>query len=198
MERFPDKKNERYLSAEELSVLGSALTDAEASGQNPIAINAIRLLIFTGCRKSEVLKLRWDEVDFQQGYLNFPDSKTGQKRVPLGSSALEVLVSIKRIDGNPFVFPGEKDGSHFIGLPRIWRRIRSDAGLSDVRLHDLRHSFASVGVGAGIGLPVVGRLLGHRDSTTTARYAHVADDPAKEAAEKITRSLSLQLSKRSI
>ena len=190
VKRFPDHRNERFLSPAELVRLGDALAAAEREGRNQVAINVIRLLVLTGCRKSEVLTLQWSHVNFETGYLELPDSKTGQKRVPLGAPALELLASLDQLKDNPHVFPGEKKGQHIVGLPRVWNGIRSAAGLEDVRLHDLRHSFASVGAGAGMGLAVVGKLLGHRDPKTTARYAHIADDPAKAAADRIANVIS--------
>ncbi|MEQ9246259.1 MAG: site-specific integrase, partial [Nitratireductor sp.] len=190
VKRYADRRNERFLSPKELAQLGEALASAETEGKNRTAINAIRLLVLTGCRKSEILTLKWDHVNFEAGYLELPDSKTGQKRVPLGAPALELLASLIRIDGNPYVLPGEKEDWHIVGLPRVWSVIRKNAGLEDVRLHDLRHSFASVGAGAGMGLAVVGKLLGHRDPKTTARYAHIADDPAKAAADRIATSIN--------
>lgn len=194
VKRYSDRKGERYLKPSELARLGEALTQAETSGgTNPIAINAIRALVLTGCRKSEILKLRWSEIDFEHACLRLADSKTEEKIVPLGAPALELLVAMARIEGNPFVFPGAKEARHLVGLPKIWERVRSVAGIDDVRLHDLRHSFASVGAGAGIGLTIVGKLLGHRDPKTTARYSHIADDPAKSAADRISRSISASL-----
>jgi len=193
VKRYVDRRNERFLSPKELAQLGEALTEAEAEGKNKTAINAIRLLILTGCRKSEILTLKWEHVNFEAGYLELPDSKTGQKRVPLGAPALELLASLTRIEGNSYVLPGEKKERHLVGLPRVWRDVRKIAGLDDVRLHDLRHSFASVGAGAGMGLAIVGKLLGHRDPKTTARYSHIADDPAKAAADRISSEISAAL-----
>lgn len=193
VKRFPDQRNERFLSPAELARLGDALAAAERDGRNKVAIDAIRLLVLTGCRKSEVLTLQWSHVNFEAGYLELPDSKTGQKRVPLGAPALELLASLPRLEGNPHVFPGEVEGQHLVGLPRIWNAIRLKAELPGVRLHDLRHSFASVGAGAGMGLVVVGKLLGHRDPKTTARYAHIAEDPAKAAADRIAGALSASM-----
>ena len=193
VKRFPDHRNERFLSPVELARLGDALAVAEREGRNKMAIDAIRMLVLTGCRKSEILTLQWSHVNFETGYLELPDSKTGQKRVPLGAPAPELLASLPRLADNPFVFPGEKAGQHLVGLPRVWSAIRAKAGLQDVRLHDLRHSFASVGAGAGMGLAVVGKLLGHRDPKTTARYAHIADDPAKAAADRISISIARTL-----
>ncbi len=190
VKRFPDKKGERFLSLEEMARLGDALAASEEDGRNPLAIAGIRLLMLTGCRKSEVLTLQWEHVDMERGCLRLPDSKSGEKVVPLGAPALELLDTLPRLEGNPYVLWGEKKGAHLVGLPRVWARIRARANLDGVRLHDLRHSFASVGAGAGMGLPIVGKLLGHRDPKTTARYAHVADDPAKAAADRIASTIS--------
>lgn len=194
VKRYAEKRSERFLSPQELARLGDTLAKAERDGENKTAISAIRLLILTGCRKSEILTLQWSYVNFDTGYLELPTSKTGQKRVPIGAPALELLASLPRIKDNPYVLPGEKKKKHLVGLPRVWQRIRKAAELDDVRLHDLRHSFASVGAGAGMGLQVVGKLLGHRSPTTTARYAHIADDPAKAAADRISRSILNTLS----
>jgi site-specific recombinase XerD len=190
VKRYAEKQSERFLSPNELARLGDILTKAEQHGENQIAINGIRLLILTGCRKAEILTLQWSHVNFETGYLELPTSKTGQKRVPIGAPTLELLANLPRIEGNPYVLPGEKTGRHLVGLPRVWGRLRKEAGLENVRLHDLRHSFASVGAGAGMGLQVVGKLLGHRHSSTTARYAHIADDPAKAAADRISGTIS--------
>ena len=190
VKRFPDQKGKRYLSASELKRLGTALSDAEAEGENPQAITALRLLVLTGCRKSEILKLRWDEVDMGASCLRLSDSKTGEKTIPVGAAVLEVLSNAPRIKDNPYVLPGAKEKAHLVGLPKFWNRIRDKAGFEDVRLHDLRHSFASVGAGAGLGLQIVGMLLGHRDPKTTARYSHIADSPAKVAADRISGSIA--------
>jgi integrase len=190
VKRFPDKEGTRRLSIGELTWLGETLVKAEAEGENPVALTAVRLLTLSGCRKSEILSLRWDEVDFDQGCLRLSDSKTGHKIVPLGAPALELLASIPRIEDNQYVLPGKIGGQHFVGLPKVWERIRARAKLDGVRLHDLRHSFASIGTEAGMGLPIIGKLLGHRDPKTTARYSHIAHDPAKVAADRIAGTIA--------
>jgi len=124
-------------------------------------------------------------VNFEKGCLLLPDSKTGRKTVYLNSVALEVLAGIERLDNNPHVIPGSKSGAHLVDLNRPWFWVRERAGIEDVRLHDLRHTYASFGIGAGLSLPLVGRLLGHTKSATTDRYAHLADDPVRKAAETI-------------
>lgn len=193
VKRYPDKKNERFLSPSEITKLGEALILAEKNNINPNATNAIRLLLLTGCRKTEIMSLTWKEIDFEIGCLRLNDSKTGQKIVPLGKPALQLLVSLKPIDDNIHVFPSEKTDGYFLATPKIWLKIRTLAKLDDVRLHDLRHSFASIGAGAGLGLQVVGKILGHADPKTTARYAHIADDPLRAAADRISSSIAAAL-----
>jgi len=195
VQRYPDQKNERFLSPSEISRLGEALVEAEKLGESPVALDAIRLLLLTGCRKMEILALTWDEVDFEFGCLRLKDSKTGQKIVPIGSPALLLLDGMSPIHGNKYVFPGVKVEGYYVGLPKVWLRVRKIANLEGVRLHDLRHSFASVGAGAGLGLQIVGKLLGHSDPKTTARYAHIADDPVRAAADRISNAIAGSLSR---
>ena len=185
--RFRDKSVDRFLSPQELTKLGDALTKAQDG--NPYAVAAIRLLALTGCRKGEILSLRWSYVDFGRSRLALPDSKTGAKAVPLGAPALELLSTIPKIDGNPFVFPGRKQGAHIVDLFDVWKRARESAGIPDIRLHDLRHGFASVGASGGESLYIIGSLLGHQDATTTKRYSHLHDDPRKAAADRIASKI---------
>ena len=114
-----------------------------------------------------------------------PDSKTGKKAIRLNAPARKVLEGIPRLEGNPFVICGERPGQHLVNLQKPWRRIRKAAELDDVRLHDLRHSFASVGASSGQSLIVIGKMLGHSQPATTARYAHLADDPVKAASDAV-------------
>lgn len=186
---FPEKKRERYLSQEELDDLMAVLTDGEADGSIDLYIaTAIRLLIFTGCRLGEILTLEWASVDLEKGRLVIEKHKTdqhGAKIIPLNAPAQELLGNLPREDGNPYVIVGEVPGKHLINLQKPWRRIRALAGLDDVRIHDLRHSFASFAVGAGLSLPIIGGLLGHKSVQTTARYAHLAHDPLKQASDLV-------------
>jgi integrase len=183
VEKFNLRKRERFLSEAELGRLAAVLTDAEETDTElPSAIAAIRLLLFTGARLSEILSLRWEYADLEAQCLRLPDSKTGAKTVYLPPPALEVLAALERREDNPYVIPGAKPGAHLVNLQKPWRRIRKAAGLEDVRIHDLRHSFASMAVAGGLSLPVIGALLGHSQPATTARYAHLADDPLRQAA----------------
>lgn len=185
VKRYRDKKNQRFLSVEELMRLGQALRDGEARGVNPQAIAIIRLLILTACRKGEIEKLRWQDIDFDLGFLRLPDSKTGQAIRPLNNAARVVLEALPKYQGTDLVFPSNGCNRPYVGTPKAWRNVRIAASLDDVRLHDLRHSFASVAVSSGASLPVIGALLGHKDTSTTAQYAHLHDDPVRGAAESV-------------
>lgn len=190
--RFPEQKLERFLSPAELGRLGEAISAAEALGvESPYALAAIRLLILTGCRKNEILTAKHMYVDTWHRCLRLPDSKTGAKVVHLGAAALKLIEEIEPIQGNPFMFPGREGKGYLVNLQKPWERIRAAAGLQDVRLHDLRHSFASLGVANGASLFVVGALLGHRSAKTTQRYAHLADSPVKGAADQIAHEMAL-------
>ncbi len=193
--RYKEQSRERFLSEQELGRVGSVLGQAEQAWDvSRHAVAAIRLLILTGCRSAEILKLRWQEVDFERRCLHLPDSKTGRKTVRLNTPALEVLASLERVEGNPHVIPGQKPGSHRDSLQLLWKRVCREAELEGVRIHDLRHTFASFGINAGLNLPVIGRLLGHSKTATTERYAHLADRPIRQANEMIGATLDATLS----
>lgn len=188
--KFRELKRERYLTQEELHRLGATLADAQASQtESPFAIAAIGLLILTGARLGEILTLRWDFVDLENRVLRLPDSKTGAKLIYLNDAVIKMLRAMPRLDGNPYVIPGQKPGSHLVELQKPWRRIRAKAKLPDVRIHDLRHSFASVAAGIGMSLPMIGKLLGHSQPATTARYAHLAADPLRAASDLVATEI---------
>lgn len=193
VKRFRDRRNERFLDGAELQKLGAALVAAEATGENPYAIAIIRLLILTGARKGEIESLRWPEVDWQYGYLRLADSKTGQKLITLNLAAIEVLQTVPRQNASNFIFPASRSDGYYKGTSKVWRRIRSKAKLDAVRLHDLRHSFASMALLQGASLVIIGELLGHRDSATTARYAHLTASPTREVAENTGDKIAKQL-----
>jgi integrase len=189
VERFREKRRQRFLSAVELAELGKVLVEV---GRERVewhsVVPAIRLLIFTGARVSEILTLKGEWVDLERGCLNLPDSKTGAKVIHLNAPALKVLSDIKpdpKDPDNPHVIRGRLKGSCLVNLKDPWGRIRKRAKIPDVRVHDLRHSFAAVAAGAGSSLPIIGALLGHTQPQTTARYAHLAADPLKAAAEAV-------------
>ncbi len=186
VDKYKENKREKFLSEAELARLSDALTVGERDGtETPYAIAAIRLLIFTGARLGEILTLEWDHVDFQRAMLLLPDSKTGQKAVFLSAPALDVLSNLPRLENNPHVICGDKAGAHLVNIQKPWRRIRDRAELENLRLHDLRHSFASMAASGGLSLQMIGALLGHTQASTTERYAHLAADPLRAANEAI-------------
>jgi integrase len=188
--KYAEEKRERFLSAAELRRIGEVLREIESEGvELPSAILAARLLILTGCRLGEIMTLKWDYVDFDENVLRLPDSKSGKKIVHLGAPAVEYLLDAQRIDGNPFVIAGTLPAKPLSDLQPFWQRVRARAGVKDVRIHDLRHTFASTAVASGQGLPMIGKLLGHTQVQTTARYAHLAAEPVKTAADSISKSL---------
>lgn len=208
IDKYTERRRERFLTTEELGRLGEALRRAESVGldgrpgaERPgrvvfdsHAVAAIRLLALTGARLRELLHLRWEHVDFGRGVLLLPDSKTGAKTIYLSEPALDVLRGVRRLNGNPYVFPGTVRGAARHDLKRPWAAITRAADLSGLRLHDLRHSFASIGAGAQMGLPILGKLLGHTQSATTQRYAHLASDPLHLAANTIATTIAAAMS----
>jgi integrase len=219
IERYPEKRRERFLTADELIRLGDAIREAETVGLpykvdmtkltakhaprkenrrtviGPHAAAAIRLLIFTGARLREILHLNWEHVDFDRGMLLLPDSKTGKKAIVLNAPALNVLATLPRVGSYVIAgqFAGGNDEAPRSDLNRPWRAVVKRAGLRGLRIHDLRHTHASVGAGAGLGLPIIGKLLGHVQASTTARYAHLDADPLRRASEHIGRHLAAAL-----
>jgi len=146
--------------------------------------------MLTGCRLSEITTLKWDYVDIKARELRLPDSKTGAKVVHFGKTVVDVLNGIKKLDDNPYVITGTKIvGSRLTDLQHPWRRIRAKASLDNVRIHDLRHSYASGALALGEGLTMIGKLLGHTQVQTTARYAHLANDPIKSAAGRVSDTI---------
>jgi integrase len=186
--RYKRKPVNRFLSAREFNRLAVTLRDFEES--NPIAVQAIRLLIYTGARHGEVVGLRWEWV--QPPRLMLPDSKTGAKIVYLNRQAQAVLDAMRNKAETGLVFPSVR-GDRPIALSPVWHEIRRHAALPDLRLHDLRHSFASIAIADGISLVVIGKLLGHALAETTERYAHLADEAIADAAKRISGSLARHL-----
>ena len=191
---YRTRPRERFLTFEEYRRLGRLLKDAEAAGSIwPPAITAIRLLMLTGCRRSEILNLKWDDVDRTAGDLRLRDAKAGPRMVPLTNPVRGVLDKLSRQPDNPWVIIGQKPGKNLTDLHHYWRHIREWAGLSDVRIHDLRHSYASRALALGESLYTIGKLLGHSTVTTTARYTHLMLKAEKEAATRVGGSISAHL-----
>jgi integrase len=193
IERNPETKRTRYLSPRELVTLSQALgglADQQAA-------NIFRILVLTGARKREVLSARWEDVDLEAGVWTKPAATTKQRsvhRVPLAASAVALLSDIERT--GPWLFPGKVEGEHRVEVKAQWEAVCRAAGLVDaagrktVRIHDLRHTYASVLASAGLSLPVIGALLGHSEVSTTQRYAHLMDDPLRQATERAAAVLT--------
>ena len=196
IKRFRERIRERFLSAEEVVSLGRAFAEVDVSAgeskEDWRAVNILRLLVYTGARLSEILTLQWSWIHWDEGYARLPDSKTGTKTVPLPQPALDVLRKISDEHGRSgkFVFPGTRSDTHFTGIQKPWQRIRLRAGLPDVRIHDLRHCFASTAVAHGESLYLVGAVLGHRTTSTTQRYAHLAMQPILDSANRTSSRLA--------
>ncbi|WP_295455957.1 site-specific integrase [uncultured Pseudophaeobacter sp.] len=181
--KYREVKRERYLNQNELQRLGHVLSEVERDGtETPFVVAAFRLLLLTGCRLGEIQTLKWDYIT--DTGMELPDTKTGARRIPLPQPARDVLTHLPRSPGNPYVIEGKIAGKYATDLQHPWRRIRARAGLAGVRIHDLRHTYASNAVSSGMPIQMVGRLLGHSQIQTTMRYAHLADDPVRQAAEE--------------
>lgn len=189
--RFRENHRQRFLRKGELARLGGVLNELEAtSAETPYVIGAVRLLLLTGARLNEVLTLQWRHVDLDRALLLLPDSKTGQKPIFLNKAACEVMQTLPRAPDNPYCFAGPGRTGHLVNLQKPWRRIRSLAALEDVRLHDLRHSFASLAAERGASLPLIGKLLGHATPQTTQRYAHLVADPVRDLNDDVGEQLT--------
>ena len=212
--KYREQGRERFLTSEELARLGKALREGETVGLpysvdetkptakhaaksdhrrvkiDQYATAALRLLILTGARLREILHSKWEQLDVERGLIFLADSKTGKKPLYLSAAAQKVLADVPRVEGNPYVIAGAKDGAPRSDLKKPWAAISRAADLEGVRLHDLRHSFASFGAGASLGLPIIGKLLGHTQAGTTARYAHLDADPMRRAVETIGATIS--------
>jgi integrase len=217
IEKFREQGRERYLSTEELGRLGQVLRTGELEGlawprdasrarskhdRKPEkrktelsrhVTAAFRLLLFTGCRLREILRLRWSEVDLERGLLLLPESKTSRKTIVLNAPALQVLVDVPKVRGCEFVILGDDPKKPRADLQKPWNLIKHHAKLEGVRVHDLRHTHASIGAGAGLGLPIIGKLLGHKHADSTARYAHLDADPLRRASDRIGGAIAKAL-----
>lgn len=191
VKRFAEGRRERFLTTDELARIGVKLTSM--SKTEFFSAAAIRFLILTGARLGEALSLRWEWVDLERSLLLLPDSKTGQKTIRLSSACAELLKSMPRVSANPYVFVGQKAGRPLVNLQKPWRRLCRAIGITGVRLHDLRHTYASVSVGLGFSLPITGALLGHASGQTTERYAHLQQDHVSTASQSIGRALNSML-----
>jgi integrase len=185
IEMYRERPRERFLSEDEIAIAADAIATAETTGKiGPHAAAGLRLALFTGARSGEVTAIKWTHIDWSRKLARLPDSKTNEPRtIHLSEAALEVIKTVPRV--GPFVIAGVKPDASFKNLSRAWIVARKFGGLDDVRLHDLRHSFASLAAGRGVSLPMIGKLLGHRVPATTQRYAHLARDVVAAVNDEI-------------
>jgi integrase len=183
-----EEAKERFFSQAELTAISDALARYRGG-----AADCVRLIMLTGCRPIEAMKATWEEFDKEPGYWIKPTAHTKQRKVhklPLSPAAIELVDRLRKRRRGKWVFPGDVPGAHLTVLSRVWEFVRKETGLKDARIYDLRHSYASVGAGGGLSLLVIGKLLGHTQPRTTTRYAHLSDDPLKEAANKIGNAIA--------
>jgi integrase len=194
LKQYKLKRHSRFLSEDELRRIGEALRQLEIDGANMVALCAIKFLLLTGCRKNEALNMEWLWVNLQFGTVSLPDSKTGQKVLVIGVAAVDLLKELRaRFPANAkYVFPGS-GGTTPVSVAKVWSKTKIRAGIDQLRLHDLRHNFASAAVADGQSLYLVGKLLGHSQSSTTERYAHLSKNPVRAAADDISKHLAVAL-----
>lgn len=213
---YAEQSKEHFLAPDELARLGTALRLAETDGLPPTiaeranaakrgktmadtlpvdaeTVAVLRLLLFTGCRKGEVLSLRWSEVDLVRGVLNLGDTKTGKSLRPLNAPACEILSARRQLNGSPFVFPSDDLQQPRADITKVWFRVREAAGLNHVRIHDFRHTVATTALSGGASWPLIGGLLGHKHASTTQKYAHLSRDPLSRVAETVGADLAAAL-----
>jgi integrase len=192
---YRERARERFLSETEISKAAEAIEQAERAGKiGPHGAAGLRLALFTGARSGEITAIEWSHVDWQRKLIRLPDSKTNEPRtIHLSEAALEVLKTVPRI--GRFVIAGAKPDEPYKNLGRAWIDIRGNAGLNDVRLHDLRHSYASLAAGRGVSLQMIGKLLGHKVAATTQRYAHLARDAVAAVNDELGAAMQAAIAK---
>jgi integrase len=197
---YPERRRERFMDEAEIGRAAEAITGAEREGViGPHAAAGLRLALLTGARSGEITAIRWVHIDWERRQIRLPDSeepgrKTGARTIYLNEPAIEVLKTVPRV--GPFVIAGAKQGEPYKNLGRAWIVVRGKAGLDDVRLHDVRHSYASVAAAKGHSLPMIGKLLGHRVAATTQRYAHLARDVVSAVSDEIGVAMTAAIEKK--
>ncbi|MBP2278274.1 tyrosine-type recombinase/integrase [Sphingomonas sp. PL20] len=188
-----DHQRTRFLTLDEVALLGAACDALEAEGVNIKALTIARLWALTGCRRQEIAELKWSEIDFERGLLILDDTKTGKSIRPLAAVALEILKTIAPIEGSAFVFPADRGEGHFQGTKTIWPKIIKKAGLPGVTPHTLRHTLGATATSSGEALALTGAILGHASLRSTMIYAHVQHDPSRKAADRVGRKIAAAL-----
>jgi integrase len=191
IDKYPEKPKERFLSVPEIQAVHSAISELESEKVlTEHAAALFRLLMLTGARRNEILTAKWEWVDLKKGLIALPDSKTGKRPLYLPPYAIEILSTLPRVKGNPYIIVGKNPGTHFIGVRKLWLKVLKLAKVKDVRLHDLRHTYAAQSIELGVPLFHVGKMLGHKKARTTERYAHLANDPLQLAVNTVGESFS--------
>jgi integrase len=186
VKKYKENKKQRFLDRSELLKLEESLNQQEREQKGSYyTVNALRLALYIGCRKSNILKLKWENVHLKEHYVFLPDTKVGEGACPLNKKAYDLLVSLKRQEGHPYVFPGKVPGKPLREIKTAWRKVLKRVGIKDFRFHDLRHSFASLSLSQGVDLYTVSKLLGHKNIATTTRYAHLELEKLKDASNKM-------------
>jgi len=194
IKRYPARNRVRVMSNPEVDRLGIALKNLESRGKvSTSAAAALRLLLLTGCRRNEILNLRWEDVDLEHDWLRLRDATTGARSISLSPTARQILTALPRQPGNPWVIAGRRPGTRLSNLNESWKVVRAEAGLNDVRIEDFRAYFVSTAVALGVSLTTIGKLLGHKQIQTTARYVQLARDSVKAAAESVAASLAADM-----
>lgn len=193
VKKSADGKRDRYLTLDEVKRLGAALDFIEAEEANPKAVAIMRLWALTGCRRDEIAGLRWSEVDLEHACLRLAATKTGRSVRPLANAALAVLQSVPREGNAEFVFPSEDGRTYYQGTKRFWPKVVARAGLPGVTPHTLRHTIGSAAVSSGETLAMTGALLGHTNAQSTSIYAHMQQDPARRAADRVVGPIATAL-----
>ena len=191
--RFPDNKRWRFLSLDELAALGEAMREGTANGANCTGVAAVRMLLLTGCRRNEVLGLPWAWLDTKARCIRFADTKSGAQLRPIGATAAKQMAAQSRHKTSKWIFPADRGDGHFVGLPRVLARLCARAGLKDVTVHTLRHSFAAMAAELGFSELTIAGLLGHSVPGVTARYAHVPDSALVVAADRVSARMAAAL-----
>jgi integrase len=196
VEKYKEIARKRYLSLAEIAKVGEAIRVCEAEGSISSHVAAFfRIALLSGLRKDELRLVTWARIDLGRRVLVLgeDDSKSGQRDVPLTAPVLQILADLPRLEGNPFVFVGRRRGQPIVNLSKPWKKVLRTAGIDTARLHDLRHTTASIGVATGATLLLIGGVLGHRSPQTTMRYSHLTDDPVRATSEAIAKSVALAL-----
>ena len=194
VQKVREHKREKFLTEKEIQRLEEVLKMEESLGSlSSNTLAAIRLLLYTGCRLNEILTLKWENVFIEEKYIYLKDSKNGERVVPLNQISINLLKKIKKQKETPYVLEGEKLGTHIVNIQNSWKKVRNLTEVKDARIHDLRHTFASLAIKKGLDLYYVSKLLGHRNIQTTTRYAHIAKKELIESTEivgKVFQELS--------